>query len=136
MQCSWMGLVAAALLAPALAAKVPAAPQASDTALAVGTIVASGDNVIVGGWRELWSTDYATRTYSPGRNVVETPQCCVRVFGKGNALLVVKTDPVSRDAKGSPLTERVARKLWVTKRPGEVIADCEIFWLSTAVRKS
>ena len=46
-------------------------------------------------------------------------------------MLVVKTEALTRDAKGEPLTERVQRKLWVTKRPNEVVADCQIFWVTT-----
>ncbi len=132
---SWrlLGLSAALLLAAPLAAKTPArrpAP-APDSALALGTVIASGDNVTVAGWRELWQADYVTRAYSPSSEIIETPHCCIRVFGKGNALLVLKTDPVSRDASGKPLTERIERRLWVTKRPGEIFADCAIFWINT-----
>jgi hypothetical protein len=128
-----MGLSAALLLAAPLAANAPAprpAP-APDSALALGTVIASGDNVSVSGWRELWQADYVTRAYTPGSDVIESSHCCIRVFGKGNAMLVLKTDPVSRGPDGKPLTERVQRRLWVTKRPGEIFADCEIFWITT-----
>lgn len=128
-----LGLAAALLLVAPLAAKTSATrpAPAPDNALALGTVVPSGDNVTVSGWRELWQADYVTRAYTPGSDVVESPHCCIRVFGKGNALLVLKTDPVSRGPDGKPLTERVARRLWVTKRPTEIFADCEIFWINT-----
>lgn len=130
----WIGLIAALLLVPPLSAKPPAAAptpvRAPDNALVEGQIIDSADNVTIGGWRKLWKADYAVRTHA-GRVTTEAEQCCVSVFGKGNALLVIKSEAASRDAKGDPLTERIQRKLWVTKRPGEVIADCQIFWINT-----
>jgi hypothetical protein len=123
-----------AVSAPDLWAKVPAAAPASppDRALPEGQIISSAPDLVIGGWRRLYQSDYAKRTPS-AEATAETRQCCFSVFGKGKALLVVTSEPVSRDAKGMPQTERIQHKLWVTQRAGEVMADCTIFWLETAL---
>ena len=128
----WLGLMAALVLNTSVSARLLAAapPPTPDAALAEAQIISSDAEAIVGGWKKQWTADYAMRT-TQDRVTTETPRCCVNVFAKGNALLVVKTEAVTRDAKGEPLTERVQRKLWVTRRPGEQIADCQIFWVAT-----
>jgi len=132
MKLGWMGLMAALALTCATSDNAGAAPPAAapDAALAEGQIIPSAAETVVGGWKKQWTADYAVRT-TQGRVTTETLQCCVNVFAKGNALLVVKTEALTRDTKGEPLTERVQRKLWVTKRPNEVVADCQIFWVTT-----
>ena len=125
-----IGMIAVWTLTPALSAKLPTAAPVPDNAIVGGQIFSSASDLTIGGWRKLWTADYVIRA-SSGRVTTETSQCCVNVFGKGNALLVVKSEVASRDASGNPLTERVQRKLWVTKRANEIIADCQIFWIST-----
>ena len=41
------------------------------------------------------------------------------------ALLVLRTEPVTRGAKGEPLTERIAASKWITRRRDESVTDCQ-----------
>ena len=127
-----MGLMAALLLAAPLAAKVPMPAPTPDSALVEGQVIPSVPEAVIGGWRKLWTGDHVTRTMA-GRVTTESLQCCIAVFGKGNALLVLKTEALTRDAKGEPLTERIQRKLWITQRRGEQVADCQILWINPAL---
>jgi hypothetical protein len=45
-------------------------------------------------------------------------------------LLVLRTEPVARDARGKPLTERIVRSKWITRRQSESITDCQLLYLS------
>lgn len=119
-------LTAAAALHLATAAR--SATPAPDRALAEGTVISSNAEVI-GGWRKLYGFDYTKRNQLDGK-VEEVQQCCFAVFEKGNALLVLRTESASRDAAGKPLTERIVRSKWVTRRPGEAVTHCEILWIS------
>lgn len=117
------GLLAALLLTGAAPAQAP------DSALAVGTVIASSVEAPIGGWRPLYRTDWAKRSHHD-RSVTETQECCIAVYEKGMALLVLRTEPVTRGAKGEPLTERIAASKWITRRRDESVTDCQILSIS------
>ena len=108
---------------------IPFAAFAEERALAVGTVVASNDVTFIGGWRRVYGSTYAKRRFIESA-VEEVQECCFAVFDKGNAVLVLRTEAVSRDAGGKPLTERIVRAKWITRKPGETITDCQLLWIS------
>ena len=116
-------------LAIAMLALTAAAPPAPDHALAVGTVISSLPEAPVGGWQPLYRSNWAKRVQ--GDNVVtETQECCIAVYQKGLALLVLRTEPVTRNARGEPLTERIVRSKWITRRKDEIVTDCQILSIS------
>ncbi len=112
--------------APGLAASPPA--PAPDSALAEGQVIPAGDNASVGGWGRVYGSRYIEHSYIEGAGR-ETEKCCFSIFTRGNALMVLRTEAVTRDANGNPLTERILRNLWVTRRADEQITDCTILWI-------
>lgn len=107
-----------------------AAPaQAPDRALAVGTVISSSVEAPVGSWRPLYRSTWAKRVQH-GNSVTETQECCIAVYEKGMALLVLRTEPVTRNSAGEPLTERIVRSKWVTRRASETVTDCQIVSIS------
>lgn len=121
----------AALLAalPLALQSVAAGAQAPDRALAPGTVISSADDIVVGGWRKLYQGTYPVRAVRD-RTVTESAQCCFATFEKGMALMVVRTEVVSRNARGEPLSERIVSGKWITRRRGESVTDCQILWIS------
>jgi len=129
----WTALIAAApLLIAAAPASQRAARPAPDSALAVGTVIPAAHDSVVGGWRQLYRTHWSRRVLQ-ANSVAETQECCIAVFEKGMALMVLRTEPVTRNARGEPLTERVVRSKWITRRRDETITDCQILYLSPAL---
>ena len=43
---------------------------------------------------------------------------------------MLRTEPVTRDARGEPLTERIVRSKWITRRQSEIVTDCLLLYLS------
>jgi hypothetical protein len=123
----WTVSLAALLLIAA--APVPKPVQAPDNALAVGTVIPTAHETVVGGWRQLYRGTYAKRIRQD-RSVTESEECCFAVYEKGVGLLVLRTEPVARDARGEPLTERIVRSKWITRRQSESITDCQLLYLS------
>jgi hypothetical protein len=127
----WLAAAAALAVPQAIFAK-PAAPAraqpAPDRALAVGTVIDSNAETI-SGWRKLYGFDYTKRNQLEGK-VEETEECCYAVFEKGMALLVVRTEAASRGTGSKPLTERIVRSKWITRRPDETVTDCQILWIA------
>ena len=118
----------ARLLAMAALA-IPFAALADERALAVGTVISSNDDTIIGGWRRVYGSTYAKRRQA-GEAVEEAQECCFAVFDKGHAVLVLRTEAVSRDAGRTMLTERIVRAKWITRKPSETITDCQLLWIS------
>jgi hypothetical protein len=116
-------------VATAMISLTAAAPPAADHALAVGTVIASSQESPVGGWRPLYRSTWAQRVQ--GDNVItETQECCIAVYQKGLALLVLRAEPVTRNARGEALTERIVRSKWLTRRADEIVTDCQILSIS------
>ena len=122
---AWLAGLAALTLASALAAKPAPAP---DRALAEGAMISSSAET-VGGWRRVYGSTYPKRRQTD-LAVDETQECCFAVFDKGNAVIVVRTEAASRDAAGKPLTERIVRSKWITRKPSETITDCQLLWIA------
>lgn len=122
----WLAAMAALLLPQGLAAQPAAAP---DRALAVGTVISSADDIVIGGWRKLYRGTYAKRIQQP-QSIAEAQECCFATFEKGNALVVVRTVPVTRNRADEPLTERIVDSKWITRKPSESVTDCQILYIS------
>jgi hypothetical protein len=124
---AWLaGFAALALAQPLFAKTAPAAP---DSALAVGTVISSREGTVIGGWHRIYGATYVKRTHFTGVTS-ETSECCFAVFEKGQALLVLKTETAGLDAGGKPVTERIIGSKWITRKPSEIITDCQILWIS------
>ena len=124
---AWLAGLVALLLPQSLCAQ--GARPAPDRALAEGTIISSADDGVISGWRKLYGGTYARRVQQD-LAVAESQQCCFAVFEKGHAVMVVRSEAVTRDAAGKPLTERIVRAKWITRRTAETVTDCQILWIS------
>ena len=82
--------LALSLAGPGLAAAPAAAPRpAADGAFAIGAVIPSKDDVTIDGWRRAWGTVFVRRVQN-GDTATETTHCCVSVFTRGKAYLVLK----------------------------------------------
>ena len=113
---------------------LPAALQAqpNETELNVGQVIDSGNGQIINGWEHVDSgmiprrvtADYVTK---------ETLDCCFVVFQKRQTTLVARTTPLTKNATGGILTERIEETVKLNAKPGEIGAgDCSILWISPA----
>lgn len=122
----WLAACAALLITSAPAAK----PPAPDAALAPGTIIPSANDVVLGGWRLVYRGHYTKRDQRSPQALTESMECCFATFEKGNAVLVARTEVVSRNAQGEPATERIRATKWITRKRDESITDCQLLWIS------
>lgn len=116
-------LLAGLCLSSSLAAVQPA--DVPDRTFAPGRVLPARDQAKIDGWTRAWGGDWANRDPEKGP-ATETRECCYAVFEKDDHIVVLRTQPVTRGARGKVLTERIRDRIGFDLEEGDSTAECRL----------
>lgn len=106
-----------------------AAAQASSTEIVVGQVLGNEVGQTINGWSHLAGGMF-TKRITVNFVTTETSGCCSAIFEKADQILILRTEPLARNATGGVLAERVTERLVVKKKSGEIsVGDCNVLWI-------